>query len=109
MRRGVAMALVALVMATATSMTGGIRTAAASGGSVTVLYPLNGTLTSSPLESPPHHHFWGNFAIDDASGAGTAVHANFANASGSMSLSLGGTFEPCAAAGSAGSGVIVKV
>ncbi len=76
---------------------------------MTVMYPLSGSLTSSPLESPPHHHYWGNFAIDDAAGAGTAVHANFANPSGSLSLSLGGTFEPCAAAGTGGQGLIVNV
>lgn len=83
--------------------------ARAAGPQVTVLYPVSGTLTSSPLESPPHHHFWGNFAVDAAAGAGTPVYARFGNASGQLSLTLGGTFEPCAAAGTGGSGVIVNV
>src|SRR5437763_11078002 len=39
--------------------------AGASGPQVTVMYPVGGTLTSSPLENPPHHHYWGNFAVDD--------------------------------------------
>ncbi|HEY6886967.1 MAG TPA: hypothetical protein VI300_04280, partial [Solirubrobacter sp.] len=76
---------------------------------VTVLYPVTGSLSSSPLESPPHHHYWGNFAVDAAAPAGRPVYARFANANGALSLSLGGTFEPCAAAGTGGGGVIVNV
>ena len=83
--------------------------ALAAGAQVTVMYPVNGTLTSSPLQNPPHHHYWGNFSVDDASGAGSPVYARFANASGALSLSVGGTFEPCAAAGTGGSGVIINV
>jgi hypothetical protein len=83
--------------------------ASAAGPQVTVMYPVNGSLSSSPLQTPPHHHYWGNFAVDDAAGAGSAVYARFANANGTLSLSLGGTFEPCAAPGTGGSGVIVNV
>ena len=83
--------------------------AAAAGPQVTVLYPLAGKLYSSPLENPPHHHFWGNFAVDASTGAGTGVYARFANANGALSLSIAGTFEPCATAGNGGGGVIVNV
>jgi hypothetical protein len=74
------------------------------------MYPVSGTLSSVP----PHHHAgtsanWGNFALDDAAGAGTPVFARFANANGSLTLSLGGTFEPCAVAGTGGLGLIVNV
>jgi hypothetical protein len=99
--------LAALTIACAWTAAGA---ASAAGPQVAVLYPLaSGQLTSSPLENPPHHHYWGNFAIDDAAGAGTPVYARFTNANGALSLSLGGTFEPCAAAGTGGSGLIVNV
>ncbi len=82
---------------------------ATAGPQVTVNYPLSGRLTSSPLENPPHHRFWGDFALDAAAGAGTAVHARFSHASGNLSLSLAGTFDPCRVKGTGGSGVIVNV
>ena len=87
----------------------GADAAHAAGPQVTVIYPVDGTLTSSPLEAPPHHHYWGNFAVDDAAPGGRAVYARFANASGGLSLQLAGAFEPCATPGTGGSGVIVNV
>jgi hypothetical protein len=70
---------------------------------------VDGQLTSSPLEVPPHHHYWGNFAIDDAARAGAPVYARFSKPSGRLSLSVKSTFDPCLVANSAGSGVIVDV
>jgi alpha-tubulin suppressor-like RCC1 family protein len=83
------------------------QSALAAGPQVTVMYPLAGRLTSSPRERPPHHHFWGNYAIDDAAPKGTPVYARFANSTGRLSLSLGGTFNPCRPGRSAGTGLIV--
>jgi hypothetical protein len=100
-------AVIALAAALAVAL--GAATAQAAGPQVTVIYPVDGTLSSSPLEAPPHHHYWGNFAVDDAAPGGRPVYARFANASGGLSLQLGGPFEPCAAAGTGGSGVIVNV
>src|SRR3954453_1429106 len=98
-----------LAVTCAALLFGGTAVASASGPQVTVMYPVNGTLTSSPLESPPHHHYWGNFAIDDATSAGTPVQARFANPTGGLSLAVVGTFEPCATAGTGGTGVMVNV
>ena len=87
----------------------------AAGPQVSVLYPMTGFLSSVP----PHHHagpsnVWGNFSLDDAprggGGAGTPVYANFGNANGTLRLELGGsTYEPCAAAGTGGLGLVVNV
>lgn len=88
--------------------------ALANGPQVSVLYPVTGSLTSSPLESPPHHHagapqYQGNFALDASAGEGKPVYARFANANGALTLSLGGTFEPCAVARTGGLGLLVNV
>jgi hypothetical protein len=99
----------AIAFAAALTLALGAAGAEAAGPQVTVIYPVDGTLTSSPQEAQPHHHYWGNFAVDDAAPGGRPVYARFANASGGLSLQLAGTFEPCAAAGTGGSGVIVNV
>ncbi len=66
-----------------------VQSASAAGPQVTVLYPHLGQLTSSPQESPPHHHYWGNFGIDIANpDSSTTVRARFANPTGSLTLSL---------------------
>ncbi len=98
-----------LVVFTALAIVWHAAPAQATGSQVTVLSPVGGTLTSSPLESPPHHHFWGNFSVDIAAGAGTAVYARFSNANGTVALSVVGTFEPCATPGAGGIGVRVQV
>jgi hypothetical protein len=88
------------------------ESAHASSPQATVFYPLTtGILTSSPTETPPHHHFFGNFAVDDASfgGAASPVFANVGNATGALSLNVVGQFEPCKVAGNGGTGLKVDV
>jgi hypothetical protein len=81
-------------------------------GQATILGPADGSLSSSPQETPPHHTpYGGDWSVDVAGAAGRPVYARFANRSGTLSLSVVGTFEPCAAsnAGTAGAGVLVQV
>lgn len=104
----------ALVVALSMSILALSRTESAHAASpqATVFYPLaSGILTSSPTETPPHHHFLGNFAVDDASfgGAPSPVFANVGNATGALSLNVVGQFEPCTVAGSGGTGLKVDV
>ncbi|RKQ90927.1 hypothetical protein C8N24_0742 [Solirubrobacter pauli] len=78
----------------------------------TILSPADGSLTSSPLESPPHHTpFTGDWAVDIAGAVGRPVYARFANVSGSLALNVIGRFEPCASPnqGTAGIGLRVQV
>jgi len=102
------LATVVLVMSVAV-VTFWTKPASAAGPQVTVMYPVDGSLTSSPQEATPHHHYWGDFAVDDAAGPGAPVIARFANPTGALTLSLAGTFEPCKVAGTGGTGVIVDV
>lgn len=70
-------------------------TAMASTLQATVLPPLDGTVYSSPDESPPHHlAYTGDYSFD-VGGNGSA-YARFRNPNGNLSLSVAGIGRACA-------------
>lgn len=77
---------------------------------LTLLAPVNGTVTSNPQE-PHHTPYDGDYAWDVGAPIGTPIYARFRNASGAVSLTAEGTFEPCASPnqGKAGTGLRVGV
>jgi hypothetical protein len=88
----------------------GAAPARATSERATILSPAAGSLSSSPQE-PHHTPYGGDWSVDVAGAAGRPVHARFSNVSGSLGLSVVGTFEPCAYpnGGTGGSGVRVQV
>jgi hypothetical protein len=69
--------------------------ASATGLQTTVLSPIDGRVTSSPDEAPPHHRAYGGDYSFDVAAAGN-VFARFRNTNGSLSLTVASVGPACA-------------
>ncbi|MGE0247732.1 MAG: FG-GAP repeat domain-containing protein, partial [Thermoleophilia bacterium] len=84
-------------------------TAVATTKQVIINSPVDGTLWSSPLESPPHHIHWGQWAADiQTFGQGRPVYARFGAANGDLTLAVTDVNGESCGSGVGGSRVTVR-